>query len=517
MLLLLLMAAVAVGAQPADLDRLIADAMREFEVPGVAVAIVKDGRVVVTKGYGVRKLGGSAAVDEHTLFGIASNTKAFTTAALAILVDEGKLRWDDAVVKHLPVFAMADPYVSREITVRDLVTHRSGLGLGAGDLMFWPDTKFTRAQVVAGVRHLKPATSIRSRYAYNNTLYVVAGEVIAAVSGMPYEEFIERRLLRPLAMTETRMSNRGLSEAANTAVPHSRGWRLEGALRSIPWTEDFVWAAAAGIKTNAQDFSKWMLLQLARGMMPGGGQLFSPARSREMWAAQTVIDVAEPEPAMRALAAKFAAYGLGWSLRDYRGRKLVSHSGGLTGMVSLTTLVPDEDLGIALFTNQEEPAILGAITNQILDHYLGAKPEPWLQLQKERRDKRHAEAVKREEEARKARRAQVAPSLALQEFAGEYVDGWYGAMRISLDGGELKIAMMPTPAMRGRLEHWQGNTFVARWADLTIPDAYVTFQLDENLKVTEVRMNAISDLADFSFDFHDLRFLPAGADPPAKH
>jgi CubicO group peptidase (beta-lactamase class C family) len=250
--LLLLIARLA-AAQPADLDAWVERSMKTFDVPGVAIGIVKDGKVVVARGYGVRKLGEPARVDEHTLFGIASNTKAFTAAAVGILVDEGKVSWDDPVQKHLPSFQLYDPYVSRELTVRDLLSHRSGLGLGAGDLLFWPDTDVTRAQVLAGARFIRPASSLRSWYAYNNLAFVVAGEVVHAASGREWDDFVRERIFAPLGMTETRISG---WPGSNVAVPHSRGWRLEGTLTPIPPTQDRTWAAAAGIRAGAGDLTK---------------------------------------------------------------------------------------------------------------------------------------------------------------------------------------------------------------------------------------------------------------------
>ena len=203
----------------AGLDAYVARAMREFGVPGMAVAVVKDGQVVLAKGYGVRRAGEPAPVDADTLFGIASNTKAFTCAALSILVEEGKLAWDDPVTKHLPAFQMYDPWVTREVTVRDLVTHRAGLGLGEGDLMWWPPTTFTRARDRAGdPLRCKPASSFRSRYAYNNVMYVAAGEVVAAVAGTSWDDFVRERILSPLGMSRTTTSPS--ATAGNVAAPH---------------------------------------------------------------------------------------------------------------------------------------------------------------------------------------------------------------------------------------------------------------------------------------------------------
>src|SRR3954447_21509802 len=346
--------AVAQSAPPADLDAWVQRTMKTFNVPGMAIAIVKDGKVVLSKGYGVRKLGDSTPVDDSTLFGIASNTKAFTAAALGILVDEKKVSWDDPVIKHLPSFEMYDPWVSREIQVRDTLSHRAGLGLGAGDLLFWPDTDVTREQVVAAARFLKPATSMRTRYAYNNLMFVVAGQIVAAASGKPYDEFVRERIFTPLGMTSTVISATTFKSGVNFAVPHSRGWHFSGDLKPIPWTQDYTWAAAAGIKSNVRDLSKWVTVQLDHGQIDATHRLFSESASNDMWTPQINLRISEPQlPALKATKPNFSGYALGWSMRDYRGRKIVSHGGALTGMLSTVQLVPEEHLGIVLLTNQE--------------------------------------------------------------------------------------------------------------------------------------------------------------------
>lgn len=497
------------AAQPADLDAWVARTQQEFEVPGIAVAIVKDGETVLTKGYGVRQLGRPDQVDAHTLFGIASNTKAYTAAALAILVDEGKVSWDDPVQKHLPQFQLADPYVTREVTIRDLLSHRTGMGLGAGDLLYWPDTNFTRAQVLTAARHLPTASSFRSKYAYNNLGFVVAGEVVAAASGMSWDDFVQQRILTPLGMTETRISSVGLDPAKdNVASPHSKGWRLEGTLKPIPATKDQVWAAAAGLKSNVTDLTKWLKLQLASGKLPSGKDLFSEKQARTMWSPQTIIGISDPPAALAATKPNFAAYGLGWSLKDYKGRKIVTHGGGLTGMVTLTLLVPEEKLGIVVLTNQEEGGAMQSIANHILDHYFALPPTDWIRAY-------HDDGVKKRNEANAAelktfteRMANTQPSLPLSRYAGDYEDAWYGKATVGQTGKALTLRFHGTPAMEGPLEHFQHDTFVVHWKDNTIPDSFVQFQLGIDGKVSSIRMEAISELADFSFDYQDLHFVP---------
>ena len=496
-------------APPADLDAWVARAMQAFEVPGVAVAIVKDGAVVHAKGYGVRRLGDPAPVDDRTLFGIASNTKAFTAAALGMLVDEGKVAWDDPVAKHLPGFSLADAFASREITVRDTLSHRTGLGLGAGDLLFWPDTNVSRDQVVAAARAIAPASSFRSRYAYNNLMFVVAGQVIASATGKSWDEVIRERIFAPLGMRDSRISSVGLTPADNVASPHSRGWRLEGPLKPIPATRDDTWAAAAGIKSNLQDMSTWVSVQLARGKIDATRQLFSTRVSDDMWQVTTPLRVSEPPAPLAATKANFAGYGLGWNLRDYRGRKVVSHTGGLTGMVTLVMLVPSENLGVVVLTNQEEGGAFSAIGYHILDAYLGAPTTiDWIAAYRQVRDGQLKRA--RDEEAKQAaaRNRASRPSLALDGYAGDYTDAWYGGASLGVESGRLVLRLARTPAAVADLEHWQYDTFKAVFRDDTIPDALVTFALDAAGKVDTMKMVTTSDLADFSFDYQDLLFRP---------
>jgi CubicO group peptidase (beta-lactamase class C family) len=506
--LCLLPAGAFAQGPPADLDAWVARTMSAFEVPGIAVAIVKDGTVVHAKGYGVRRLGDPAPVDDRTLFGIASNTKAFTAAALGMLVDEGKVAWDDPVGKHLPGFSLADPFASREITVRDTLSHRTGLGLGAGDLLFWPDTTVSRDQVVAAARSIAPASSFRSRYAYNNLMFVVAGQVIASATGKTWDEVIRERIFVPLGMRDSRISNVGLTPADNVASPHSRGWRLEGTLTPIQATRDETWAAAAGIKSNLQDMAKWVNVQLARGKVDETRRLFSERVSDDMWQVTTPLRVGQPAAPLAATKANFAGYGLGWNLRDYRGRKVVSHTGGLTGMVSLVTLVPSEGLGIIVLTNQEEGGAFSAIGYRILDAYLGAPSTDWIAAYRQVTDDQRKKARDEEQKQAAARNRASRPSLSLDAYAGDYADAWYGGASFAMESGRLVLRLARTPAAVADLEHWQYDTFKAVFRDNTIPDALVTFALDETGKVDTMKMVPTSDLADFSFDYRDLLFRP---------
>jgi CubicO group peptidase (beta-lactamase class C family) len=491
------------AAIEADVER----ARREFEIPGVAVAVVKDGRVVLAKGYGVRRTGGPAAVDGDTLFAIASNTKAFTSAALGLLVEDGKLQWDDPVTRHLPSFQMYDPYVSREMTIRDLLTHRSGLGLGEGDLLYFPPSTFTRKEIVEKVRFLRPATSFRSRYAYDNILYIVAGEVVAAVSGKTWEAFVRERLLSPLGMKDTVPSPSALPAGANAATPHAR---VEGILRTVAPDDADNIAAAGGILSSARDMARWVTALLEAGASStAAASALTPRLVQELWTAQTIMPITEPAAPLSALRPRFLAYGLGFNLRDYHGRKLVTHTGGLAGMVSRVALVPEEHLGVVVLTNQESGAGRDAIAYRILDAFLGAPATDWIPAFKEaeRLDEAHARAV--EGEHRAARAATTRPSLPLARYVGPYRDAWYGEATIEMEGDHLVIRFSRSPSLTADLEHWHYDTFVARWRDRTVPDAFVTFALRPDGSIDRIQMEAFSPAADFSYDYQDLLLTPA--------
>lgn len=359
-------------APPEDLDAYVAMSMKTFDVPGMAVAIVKDGKVVVAKGYGVRKLGDPTPVDEFTMFGIGSNTKAFTTAALATLIDEGKLSWDDPVYQRLPGFVMYDPYVSHEMTIRDLLTHRSGMGLGEGDLLFWPHSTYTREEVIYKLRFMKPASSFRSHYAYDNLLYMTAGQIIPAVTGTSWDDYIRQHIFAPLGMNHSNVSNTAFKAGDDYASPHSF---VDGKLQVIPFGVLDNAGPAGAINSCATDMAKWVQLQLNRGRFADhDGRLFSEQRSNEMWSPQTILPIGKYAPALAGLKPKFADYALGWALRDYHGRKLVGHTGGVGGFVSRVMLVPEENLGVVVLTNAEEGGAFDSILYHVLDHYFGLPP-----------------------------------------------------------------------------------------------------------------------------------------------
>lgn len=513
--LLLVYSSSLLSAQssPPDLDKYVASSMKTFDVPGMAVAIVKDGKILVAKGYGVRKLGEPTPVDEYTMFGIGSNTKAFTTAALATLVDEGKLSWDDPVYQRLPGFVMYDPYVSHEMTIRDLLTHRSGMGLGEGDLLFWPHTTYSRAEVIYKLRFMKPQSSFRSHYAYDNLLYMTAGQIIPAVTGTTWDDYVRQRIFVPLGMDHTNVSTTAFKPGDNYAYPHSR---VDGKLQVIPF-EDLDNAGPAGaINSGAADMAKWVQLQLNRGKFVNrDGRLFTEQRSREMWSAHTILPIGDPPAPLAGLRANFADYALGWGLRDYHGRKLVGHTGGVGGFVSRVMLVPEENLGVVVLTNAEEGGAFDSILYHVLDYYFQLPPTDWVAAFKAVKDQEEKEAAETMQKAAASRDANSKPSLPLEKYAGVYNDAWYGPITIRMENGGLVMSFDHTPAMIGDLQHWQYDTFKAHWRTRTIEDAFVTFSLNPDGSVESAKMAAVSPLADFSFDYQDLLLKPAVS--PAKH
>src|SRR5690606_1676348 len=358
---------------PAQLGAWVEAARERFEVPGIAVAVVKDGQVVFEGGWGVRELGKPDPVDAHTLFAIASNTKAFTAASLAMLADEGKLSLEDRVVEHLPEFRMADPYVTAQMRVRDLLTHRSGLGLGAGDLLFWPGSDYSTEEVVARLKDVPLASSFRERYAYDNILYAAATLLIERVSGQSYAQFLQQRFFDPLGMAGTRFNADALRPGDRAASGHAKA-----DFTTLRPTFPLTWhnaAGAGGIYSSVHDMARWMNAQLAGGRYTDAEgreqRLFSERRHKSMWTLHTPINI--PEPAVPELAASrpdFLGYGEGWMLSTYRGEKLVWHTGGWPGMVSRVTLVPGRNLGVVVLTNQESGGAFNAVTLHVLDAFL---------------------------------------------------------------------------------------------------------------------------------------------------
>jgi len=492
---------------PPDLDSLVARVMKTFEVPGLSLAMVKDGQVLLAKGYGVKKLGEPAPVDAQTLFGIASNTKVFTAVALGMLVEEGKIRWDASVVNYLPEFMMFDPYVTREIMIKDLLCHRCGLGLGAGDLMLWPASNFNRKEILKRVRYIRPNTSFRTRYAYNNIMFLVAGELLERVAGMSWEDFVLEKIQKRVGMNYSNTRCSLVDKEENVAWPHVP---LEG--KAVPvknlYLTDNV-NPAGGINSCAEDMAKWMLVLLNQGKLPDGSQLVSEKTINDIMSINTPIPISKPAPELAATAMNFNGYGLGVRIRDYRRHKVVTHTGGLEGYVSQVWLMPEIGLGVTVLTNQESSEAFQSLTFAIVDHYLKAQKVDWVDAYVKVRARNQENTEEELKKAEAKRNKESRPSLPLQEYAGLYRDDWYGEIEIKYENGELRMSFMHSPELYGRLEHWQYDTFVARWFDRELrADAYVTFVLNHDGSISEARMLPFSPDVDFSYDYQDLLLKP---------
>jgi len=488
-----------------QVDSLVEKTLKTFDVPGIAVGIIKDGKLIHAKGYGIRSIKSNQKVDENTLFGVASNTKAMTTACLAMLVDEKKITWDSKVTDVVPEFKLYDAYVTSEFTIRDLLTHRSGLGLGAGDLMIWPDSSSVDTkQLIHNLRYLKPVSSFRTKYDYDNLLYIVAGEVISRVSGLTYSDFLESRLLKPLGMNASAASWYRLKDRSNIIDGHAP---YEGKLLPVGLSFSEVANAAGGVYSNITDMSKWALTMLNGGKYGINleNKLISPETHKELWTPQTIIK-ASGGP----YNTHFTSYGLGWNLSDVNGYMQASHTGGLSGIVTQVTLIPELKLGIIVLTNQQSGAAFTAISNTIKDGYFNIKGKDRIKEYNDRRLRNEEEANKTVAKVWAAIDASqkantVKPNLA--NFYGTFKDAWFGDVTISNVNGKMFFQAKNSPKLRGVMTYYKGNTFIVKWNDRSLDaDAYVSFGLDNNGLANGFLLEAISPMTDFSFDFQDLDF-----------
>lgn len=489
----------------AFIDSLVKSAMDQSPHAGIAIAVVKDGKVIHQKGYGIASLKSGKKVDEKTLFSIASNSKAFTTTALGMLVDAGKLSWNDKVVQHIPEFTMYDPYVTAHFTILDLVTHRSGLGLGAGDLMFIPDGgDFTIDDVLRSFQHQEQVSEFRTQYDYDNLMYIVAGEVIHRVSGLQWDSYIEQKIFAPLGMNASKGYYENIRDMSNVAMPHSNEG---GVLKELNVYTDphKLFGAAGGIYANVEDLSKWMLCHLNKGNF-AGKTLISERNHSELWKIQTPIDFnATPPDRYRS---HFEAYGLGWDLKDENGYIIVSHTGGMPGMLSHTLLIPELNAGVVVLTNCAPGGLsFYSLTNAIKDEFLGVEPVDWIGMVNnyvqgdEAQSAEVVNAIWATTEKAKISKEQ------LVNFCGSFEDDWFGEVVIEEKNDALWFRSLRSPKLSGQLFYYKANTFVAKWNYREMNcDAFVSFQLDEEGKAQHFEMKGIAPNIDFSFDFQDLHF-----------
>jgi len=500
LLLGVLLSPLAHAADPA-LDAAFDDTMARYRLPGLAVGIVEGGKVVYTRTAGELVAGEGQAVDAQTLFKIASNTKAMTTATLARLVDAGKLQWTDPVVKHLPQFRMHDPWVGREMQVRDLLVHNSGLRAGAGDLMLWPEPNtFTRADIIHGLAYLKPQHSFRSRYDYDNLLYIVAGEVAAAAGAAPYETLVRREVFEPLGMKRCQVGEWRTAAAGNVAQPHMR---QDG--RNVPVRGDgevvrsTTMEAAGGIRCSLDDMLTWVRAWLS----PQGSakDWLSAAQREAVWTPQMTMPLSKR---MREWDnSHFSAYGYGWRLADVDGAFKVAHTGTLMGMYSAVTMLPDQGVGFVILINGEGEEARTVLTEVLVKHY--TKRDPVLTVA-------HfagliaAEEAKRPagEKAPDTSRRRAASVAELQSRLGVYRDPWFGEVSLCGQDGAVRLRAARSPLLSGIVQR-AGDRWLVDWDDASV-DAEAWLHFGNGTAEPDLAMSKVDPQADFSYDFEDLAF-----------
>jgi len=468
-----------------DIATYVEQMRQEWKVPGLALAIVKDDSIILSRGFGVRELGKADPVDEHTLFAIASCSKAFTATLVGMLVSEGKLGWDDRATDRLPGFRLHDPYVTQEITLRDLMSHKSGLARGD---RLWYASPFDREEVLRRVRYLEPSWSFRSTYGYQNIMFIAAGEAAARASGTTWDRLVRERIFLPLGMLETNTSTSLLADRPNVATPHDE---IRDTIRPIAWRNFDNVGAAGAINSNIADMAQWVRLQLGNGSL-GARRIVDSAVIMETHSPQTVI----PRTGLlKTLVTEghFYAYGLGWFLQDYRGRLIVQHGGNLDGMSAFVAMMPEEGVGFVMLSNLEGSPLRTPLMYRIFDTFLGDARREWSREWKAATDSLTREGREREARDSASRVSGTAPTVPLERFAGRYTHQMYGDLQIAFEDGRLVVRV--GPSFTGDLEHWHFDTFRVTWRDASLGRTYMTFRLNPRGEVARLDMGLDGDLS----------------------
>ncbi len=467
-------------SQNVDLDKLdkyFTRTVEDWGVPGMSVGIVKDGEIVFSKGYGVLKVGKPEKPDGNTLYAIASNSKAFTTAIIAMLVQEGKINWDDKVRKYLPYFELYDRYVSDEMTIKDLLCHNSGLGTFSGDVI-WYKSDLNSEEIIRRLKYLPNQFDFRNGYGYSNVMYITAGEIIKVVTGKSWGENIQERILNPLKMDRTIWSLQQLDKKGNYATPHAFEDEKNFPISFVDWEEI---GALGGIISSANDIGKWMIFNINNGIL-GSDTLLTPSSRNMLWKMHNSYTVDHTKP--NDFNSHFRGYGLGWGLSDYHGRLRVSHGGGYDGMISAVNMIPDEKLGVVVLTNGMNAPTM-AVTYYALDAFMGMEERDWSTEMLEERNNRKEENHRIEERESKHVEG-TNPSLVLEKYAGTYNSSIYGKIDIKLENRKLRMYFEHTPDLSATLEHWHYDVWRINW-DKThawFNFGTVKFNMTNNLEIT---------------------------------
>lgn len=498
------------------LDQMIKRTMQRFQVPGVAIGIVQNGKVIHLKGYGKANIDLNNEVNQDTIFKIASNSKAFTTAALAILVDQGKLNWRDKVTAYLPEFKMKDPWVTNEFNVIDLLTHRSGLRRGAGDLMLWPEpTKFTPEQVTHNLRYLDSITSFRDQYAYDNLLYIVAGELVAKISGQSWVSFVEQNLFEPLNMNNCYAGGIDVTHTTNHVAPHVIiNDILQVDVPNLMNARTSLMAAAGGIKCSASDLTKWISMLLNEGKSADGKQIISQSQRDKLWSAVTRLPISKGLKAIEHI--NYKGYALGWRVSDYFGHWKISHTGTLSGSMSQIILFPELELGIIVLTNQQSSDARNALARGIMQKFIPQEKVDWVKHYSDLRMKKNQLNMNTNRSVATPMTKSLTPSEKAipnidkyNTMLGRFEDPWFGTIYLSrkLGSKTIEFNSVMSPRLVGSVYYFRDNQWWVKWHDRSFhADAWLKFSVDPETGHQKLFIQPIDPNADFSFDFNDLNF-----------
>jgi CubicO group peptidase (beta-lactamase class C family) len=460
-------------------DRYVEKAARDWKVPGLAIAVVKGDSLVFAKGYGVAELGKPAPATEHTRFAIGSTTKAMTTAALAMLVDEGKLKWDDKVIDYLPELRLYDAYATRELTVRDLLTHRTGL---PGTDVFWVmrENQYTIPQMVQRLRYIKPTSSFRSTWDYQNVVYSIGGLLVERISGKPWQDFIRARIFAPLGMRESEALVADIVGKPDVGLPHRL---IRDTVRVVPYRSTDAVAPAGSVYSSVSDMSRWMRFMLDSGRV-GTTRLIKPATFEEIVAPQIRAPM-DQYPALELSKPHFFSYALGWFVQDYHGETVWMHTGSIDGMSAIIGLLPEQRVGVYVLANLDHAELRHALMYQVFDLYGANPPRDWSG------DLRTLFASRRSTgAAAPARATGTHPSLALERYVGTYADSAYGNIQVTMAGNALHATF--EKADLGDLQHWEYDVFRSTPAIKTDSPLTLTFVPDGSGGISAVRTFGVS-------------------------